>query len=147
MTSKALILVALIPVLSAPLLTRGGGEVSRVQEAQQPQQKQPDKATQLMRNKLEHAQKILEGIALADLDVVRKHADELLELTKRLEWRAVKTPQYEVQTNQYRRALEEINKAAHDKNLDAAALGYVDMTLSCVRCHKYVREVRWVRRD
>ena len=30
----------------------------------------------------------------------------------------------------------------HRENLDACALSYVDMTLTCVKCHKYVRETR-----
>jgi hypothetical protein len=33
-------------------------------------------------------------------------------------------------------------KKAKDKNIDGVALAYVDVTLSCVRCHEYVREHR-----
>ena len=29
-----------------------------------------------------------------------------------------------------------------DKNLDGAALSYVDMTLMCVKCHQHVRETK-----
>ena len=36
---------------------------------------------------------------------------------------------------------------ARDRNLDGAALAYVDLTLACVKCHKYVREVRMTRLD
>ena len=36
-------------------------------------------------------------------------------------------------------------KEVKKRNLDAAALNYVDMTLLCVKCHKHVREVRRTR--
>jgi hypothetical protein len=38
-------------------------------------------------------------------------------------------------------------KMAKDKNLDGAALAYVQLTMSCVNCHKYVREIRMTRID
>ena len=41
----------------------------------------------------------------------------------------------------------ELIKNAEDRNLDAAALSYVDLTLTCVKCHKHVREVRKVELD
>ena len=34
---------------------------------------------------------------------------------------------------------------AKAKSVDGAALGYVDMTLACVRCHQYTRETRMTR--
>ena len=40
-----------------------------------------------------------------------------------------------------RRIAEKLEKSAKDKRLDGATLAYVDMTLSCVECHKYVRNV------
>ena len=46
----------------------------------------------------------------------------------------------EVYANDFQKHLEEIQKAAKKKNVEAAALGYVEMTLTCVRCHQYVRD-------
>jgi hypothetical protein len=103
------------------------------------------KVSELMRKKLEHAQRVLEGIALNDFDMILNHADALMQLTKEIEWRAIKTPRYEVQSNEFRRAVENLQEKATQKNLDGAALGYVELTLSCVKCHKYVREVRMTR--
>ena len=37
---------------------------------------------------------------------------------------------------------KQVVKSAKDKNLDGAALTYVELTRTCVKCHKYVREVR-----
>ena len=41
-----------------------------------------------------------------------------------------------------RRIADDLVKKATEKNLDGAALAYVEMTLTCVKCHKHVREAR-----
>jgi hypothetical protein len=35
-----------------------------------------------------------------------------------------------------------MEREARQKNLDGAALKYVELSLKCVNCHKYVRGVR-----
>lgn len=108
---------------------------------------EPKKVPSLMRRKLENAQKVLEGLALNDEKMVAKHAEELIQISKEAEWKAIKTAQYETHSNDFRRTAETLVKNAKDKNLDGAALTYVELTLSCLRCHKYVREVRMTRLD
>src|SRR5262245_33175903 len=105
------------------------------------------KVSELMRKKLENSQKVLEGVVMNDFKLIAKHADELIDLSKQAEWKALKTPQYEIHSNDFRRSAETLIKNAKDKNLDAAALTYMEMTLTCVRCHKYVREERMTRID
>jgi hypothetical protein len=105
------------------------------------------KVSDLMRQKLEHAQKILEGIALNDFDKIEKNAEDLMLISKQLEWQVLKTPRYELHSNQFRRAVEGLIEKARDKNLDGAALSYVEVTLTCVKCHKYVRESRMTWHD
>jgi hypothetical protein len=100
---------------------------------------------QLMRNKLMFAQRLLEGIALADFNKIGRSADELIQLSKTAEWLVYRTPKYEMHSNDFRRAAETIAQKAQAKNIDGVALAYVDLTLSCVRCHQYVREVRDAR--
>jgi hypothetical protein len=99
----------------------------------------------LMQKKLTLAQKLLSGIALNDLDPVQDNARDLLTLSKLAEFRVLKTPAYELHSNEFRRSLEEMIKGAKDRSIDSATLAYVDMTLACVRCHKHVREVRVTR--
>jgi hypothetical protein len=106
-----------------------------------------DAVSKLMRQKLEQAQKVLEGIALNDFGKIAKHGEELIQISKLAEWRVVKSPQYEVHSNAFRQAAETLIEKADQKNLDGAALAYLDLTLTCVKCHKYVREVRMTRLD
>jgi hypothetical protein len=101
-----------------------------------------DDVAALMHKKLAYSQKLLEGIALADLDKVGENAKELSLVSQQAQFMVLKTPEYERHANEFRRSLEDIQKGVAKKNLDAATLGYMDMTMNCVRCHKHVREVR-----
>lgn len=99
----------------------------------------------LMKRKLESSQKVLEGLAMNDFDNIAKHAGELVSLSNQAEWKALRTPEYEFFSNDFRRIAKEMVKNANRKNLDGATLGYVELTFTCVRCHTYVREVRKVQ--
>jgi len=106
-------------------------------EAQQP--------GKLMQEKLSNSKMLLEGIALADFDKINRSAETLIQLSKTADWFVYKTPRYELHSNEFRRAAETILQKAKDKNLDGATLAYFDLTMTCVRCHQYVREVRDAR--
>jgi hypothetical protein len=105
------------------------------------------KIQQLMQRKLKHAQKVLEGVAIKDFEMIAKSAEELMLVSKEAEFQVVKTAKYEIYSNDFRRLTETLAQEAKEKNLDGAALSYVDLTLNCVKCHKYVREVRMTRHD
>jgi hypothetical protein len=131
------------------LVVLAGGHASSVDQKKdaparpQPPKKVDPKSAQakLMAEKLQNAQKLLEGLAINDLRKVEKAADELMTISKAAEFTAArKTAKYDLQMNTFRRSLEEITRKAKEKNLDGATLGYVDMTLTCVRCHQYTRE-------
>jgi hypothetical protein len=104
----------------------------------------PDKpdVKDFMRGKLTHMQKVLEGITTEDYDLIRKDANQLVLLSHAAEWRVLMTPEYQQHSAEFRRTAQSVVDAAKKKNLDGAALAYVDMTMKCVTCHKYVRSVR-----
>jgi hypothetical protein len=136
-----IVIVVFVVSIFGPLL-RGYG----AQPGAKPKAK-PDDAAAIMSKKLTHAQKLLEGIALADFDKIGEQARELSTLSKLAEFKVLKTVQYEQHANEFRRSVESIQRGVAKKNLDAATLGYVDMTLTCVRCHSHVREVRVALRN
>jgi cytochrome c556 len=107
----------------------------------------PTKTQELMQKKLKCSQKVLEGLAVNDFDKIADNADELISVSQQAEWVVYKTPQYELFSNQFRKTAESMVKNAKAKNLDGAALDYVDLTMTCVKCHKYVRETRMTRVD
>ena len=58
------------------------------------------------------------------------------------DWKIVDTPEYVRQGDAFIQAIERLLEAAGDENGDAAALAYMDVTLKCVHCHRYMRR-RW----
>jgi hypothetical protein len=94
-----------------------------------------------MRKKLEASQHLLEGLAVEDFDMIATGARQLKTTSAAAEFIVVNDPMYAQQADEFRRIVDKLEKAAKEKRLDGATLGYVDMTMSCVECHKYVRNV------
>lgn len=101
----------------------------------------------LMAQKLKSSQQVLEGISLGDFKKITAGAEQLIQLTKTEEWLVHKTPRYQTHSNEFVRAAETLIRKSEEKNLDGATLAFFDMTMSCVRCHQYVREIRDARND
>lgn len=99
-----------------------------------------DAKAELMKKKLALAQKILDGLATEDFDKIKTGADDLVTVRQQAAFMVGKTAKYETYANDFQTHLEEIQKGAKKKSVEAAALGYVEMTLTCVRCHQYVRD-------
>jgi hypothetical protein len=95
----------------------------------------------LMQAKLKESQTLLEGLTLNDLAKVQASAEKLLEISKAAQLRkAINTPAYENHANYFQRSAELAIEKAKAKNIDGATLAYVEMTVTCVRCHQYTRE-------
>ena len=97
---------------------------------------------EFMRKKLVHSQKVLEGITTDDLETVAKHSQDLSLLSQAATWQVLQTPEYLQHSIEFRRAADALTEAAKKRNADGAALAYLDVTMKCVTCHKYVRGVR-----
>jgi len=113
----------------------------------QDKKKDENPTAALMKKKLAASQKLLEGLALNDFTIIRENADALHDISREAGFKSLKTPRYELYADEFQQTTEKLSKSAKDKNLDAAALAYVDLTLSCVKCHQHVREVRMTKRD
>ena len=94
---------------------------------------------EIMAEKLDYAHFLLNGIATENFDLIANNAEKLNRLSQSTVWREGRTPEYEALSADFRRHAVALTKAAKDRNLDAASLAYVQMTLSCVNCHKYMR--------
>lgn len=114
----------------------GFAEAQEKPKAKQP----PKKAPTVMQRKLSHSQALLEALALNQFDRMASSAGELKQCASEASWRVVKTPKYELYSNDFIRHLEAVQAAAKKKNTDAAALAYVEVTLTCVKCHQYIRD-------
>lgn len=92
-----------------------------------------------MKRKLEHSQNALEGMTMEKFDLLEQNAAALVRLSQTAAWRAIETDEYRLFSDEFRRHAKALQTAAQKKNIDAASLAYVQMTLTCINCHKYVR--------
>jgi hypothetical protein len=141
------VIVTFAVAVFGPILRGFGTTPDRGGEDKAAPTQNADAMTKLMRKKLEHAQKLLEGIAINDLKKVDENAGDLMTLSKLAEFRVLKTLDYERQTNDFRRSLDDMRRGVKNKNLEAVTLAYMDMTMTCVRCHTHVRDTRFARLD
>ncbi|MGP0065942.1 MAG: hypothetical protein ACLQGP_20375 [Isosphaeraceae bacterium] len=130
---KSLTTLATLTLMTATLAfhsARGGGE--------QAKEKEP---SVWMRQKLAASQNILAGLTKADFDAIEKNAQSMLVVGYLEKWVRADTPGYENFTKDFQYANKSLSNAAREKNLDGATLAYLQLTLSCVNCHKIVRDV------
>src|SRR5262245_31762878 len=107
------------------------------------QAQEPQPRAKFMRQKLEYSQKILEGLALEDYNLLAREAKALKLMSQAAEWEVPTIPnveQYLPLTTDFQRLCDELSAKARDKNLDGATLVFTQLTVNCVKCHKYVRD-------
>jgi hypothetical protein len=108
--------------------------------AGQPVQKRT--RAEFMREKLNFSKDVLEGLALEQYATIEKGAKALKKLSEAAEWEVATIPSvtdYVMLTTDFQRHADELVKQAKAKNIDAATLAYVKLTMSCVQCHKFIR--------
>ena len=126
------------------------GAATRAQDKTKPAEKAADKEKlspkklamrAFMRTKLEASQSVLEGLAVEDFDMIVLGARQLKTTSAAAEFMVTNDAMYAQQADEFRRIAAKLERAGKEKRLDGATLAYVDMTMSCVECHKYVRNV------
>ncbi len=94
----------------------------------------------LMRQKLDHSQKLLGALAIADFERIVSNAEELQLISLEARWIMPHSPEYAEYGEDFRHALTRVVRASDNQNIDGAALSFVQVILTCVQCHKVVRE-------
>ena len=110
---------------------------SSIAGAQKPEES-PSEAP-LMEQKLKYAQNILSAIAREDYAGLEQNADQLRKLAEK-QWIDRETPEYRAQLKDFWVVLEGVRSSADQKDIDQATIAYMQMTLSCVKCHKHLRK-------
>ncbi len=128
--------LVLVTFLSLAAVGVYGWQVQAQQQIETGQQR----LKPFMQQKLDHSKSILEALAVEDFDKLAKSAQALSLLSLESNWNVLTTDEYIQQSAAFRRACSVIQEAAHEKNVDRAALGFMDLTVRCVECHKYLRK-------
>ena len=95
-----------------------------------------------MKKKLEYSQNILAGIANADFDKIVANAESMRRLSRIEGFVRGQTPGYRTQLQIFEESADEIARQAKKDNVDGAALAFTQLTISCVNCHKHLRETK-----
>ncbi len=119
-------------------LAIGAGVFCGVQDQQDLQKD----STKFMQRKLIDAREIVAGLAMEDFPLITRSAQDLMLLSHEADWNVIQTKPYLEMSSEFRGAAQRLRDTAKAKNLDGATLAYFEVTLSCVRCHKYVRQER-----
>jgi len=93
----------------------------------------------LMKAKTGYAHRLLDAVVLEDFDVIQDQAFRLKAIAETADWHTAESPQFARETQSFIRAADRLFQAAKENNGDAAALAYMNVTLSCVHCHRYLK--------
>lgn len=116
------------------------GVIANGDDKQAADQNQPESFW--MKKKLEYSQNILAGIATADFDKIVANAQSMRNLSKIEGFVRSQTPGYRAQLHIFEESADEIIRQAKKDNVDGAALAFTQLTISCVNCHKHLRETK-----
>jgi len=120
---------------------RGNQEPARHPEARKDNaQDSKDKASVWMKHKLGASQKILEGMTRGDFEMIEKHAQGMENLGYLEGWVRADVPGYVSHLHAFNQANRELIRASKNKNLDGVTVAYSQLTISCVQCHRFMRD-------
>jgi len=93
-----------------------------------------------MKAKTEYSSQILLGLTEGDYDKIKTNAKALNVVNFLEAWARAGRPGYQQQVVLFATANQELIRQAEAKNLYGAALAFNQLTISCVQCHRIVRE-------
>jgi Fe2+ transport system protein B len=99
----------------------------------------------VMRQKLVHSQKILEAVVTSDWIGLETHTRQLEALTNDPRWAALKFQDYARHSAAFARAVQNLHRAAAQRDLDETPKAYFTVTQQCVDCHRYMARTRIAR--
>jgi hypothetical protein len=109
---------------------------ARGDKAENPQ----EKASLWMKHKLVASQKILEGMTRGDFVLIENSAQGMRVMGYLEGWARADIPGYKDQLRAFEHANGAIVRHARDESLDGVTLAYTQLAISCVQCHKLVRD-------
>lgn len=104
-----------------------------------------DDVRAFMRGKLDASKDVLEGLVTEEFGTIEAGADRMRLMSRKAEWNSIKTERYAQLSEEFRQSTEKLSKVAREKKLDSAALAWTQITLQCVNCHQYARDVQMTR--
>ncbi len=120
-----------------PAASPGGSTPAAQSSAPQPRRNVELRA--FMRKKLEASAQVLEGLTTDDLELVKAGAVKLHEMSAAERWFVSADPVYRQFSGDFRQITQQLIEASEAGNADRAAIKWMDATMSCLDCHRFVR--------
>lgn len=98
--------------------------------------------SEFMRKKLDASNQILEGLVTEDAGLISKGAKVLAEMSTAEKWQVQNNVMYRQFSTEFQQSAKKLVDAAEKENFDLAALRWIDTTMKCMECHKFVRGAR-----
>ena len=124
---KSLVVLAPMAIAVALLSVRGEDQTDR-------------QASVWMKQKLEATKNILGGLTKGDFEAIGKNANSMLAVGYLEKALRADVPGYRTFFGDFEYANKSLVAASKEKNIDKATLAYVQLTVSCVNCHKLIRD-------
>ncbi len=118
-----------------------GYQVAAASELTNQQAEDQSPLSVFMHRKLSASNLILRGLVTDDLELAQDGARELLKMSHAEKWRASSDMMYLNHSREFQRSVETLQKKAKSKSIDGTALAWVDVTMNCIQCHEWVRDV------
>lgn len=136
------LLIACCCVVSVAFAVTNQAAQSKAQQdtASPDEEEEAADLSKFMRKKLTASNQVLEGLVTDDMARVDEAAERLLRMSHAERWRASNDMMYMHHSRQFRRSVEKMQNKAKQKSIDGAALAWIDVTMSCIRCHEWVRD-------
>ena len=99
----------------------------------------------MMREKLTHAQGVLEALTTSNYDLLGREAAALSRISQSPRWSELKTRELSVQVDDFLKAVAALDAASKQRDLDGAAASYGVLVKSCYQCHKRLKDLRVAR--
>lgn len=96
----------------------------------------------VMRQKLAHAQKILEALTTSNHALLARESEALSGIAASPTWNELRTPELRGYTDRFLKAVADLDAAAKRRDLDAAATTYNTLVTTCYQCHRHLKDSR-----
>lgn len=125
-------------------MIRAGAITLLVALAAVPALSQTVRLNQVMRVKLQRSQQVLEAVVTSNWLLLDRETRALATVTRDPAWSVLESPEYVRHSAAFLRATDDLIEAARLRDLEAASLGFVALSTSCVSCHRYLARARIV---
>jgi hypothetical protein len=99
----------------------------------------------VMREKLGHAQRLLEALTTSNRELLVHESTEMVRISKSPQWAELKTRDLKAYTETFLKTVAALDAAARRNDLDTAAAEYSAMTMACYQCHRRLKDLRVAR--